>query len=103
MTDRPGLAELLDHDRFRTRHLGLSAADRQVMLATVGAGSMAELLDRVVPAGIRLHESLDLPAAPPADETPADPIAAASWTDGANPAAPPSRFDHVRIVRGINH
>jgi glycine dehydrogenase len=63
MTDRPGLAELLDHDRFRTRHLGLSAADRQVMLATVGAGSMAELLDRVVPAGIRLHETLDLPAA----------------------------------------
>jgi glycine dehydrogenase len=63
MADRPALAELLDHDRFRERHLGLDADDRGQMLVTVGADTMGDLLDRVVPEQIRVHELLELPAA----------------------------------------
>ncbi len=48
---------------FRCRHLGPVGADRDEMLSTIGCGSLAELIDAAVPAGIRLDEKLDLPAA----------------------------------------
>ncbi len=38
------------------------------MLATVGVGSLDELIDRAVPAGIRLDHRLDLPEAGTEDE-----------------------------------
>ncbi len=45
------------------RHIGLSEADKQQMLASVGADSVQELIEQIIPADIRLTEPLDLPEA----------------------------------------
>ncbi|MGH7532627.1 MAG: hypothetical protein ACREL4_04970 [Gemmatimonadales bacterium] len=50
-------------DHFATRHIGPRPADVAEMLATVGYRSLDELIDAIVPAGIRLKRSLALPAA----------------------------------------
>ena len=47
---------------FVSRHIGPREDDHQGMLATIGVGSTAELIDRTVPELIRLRESMDLPA-----------------------------------------
>jgi glycine dehydrogenase len=49
------------HPPFASRHIGPDDIERLAMLAAVDAASMSELIDRVVPASIRLHESLPLP------------------------------------------
>ncbi|MDJ0663366.1 MAG: aminomethyl-transferring glycine dehydrogenase [Acidimicrobiia bacterium] len=54
---RTGRAEFVD------RHVGPSDADIDLMLDTVGLGSLEELTARAVPESIRIRESLDLPAA----------------------------------------
>ncbi|HUJ25401.1 MAG TPA: aminomethyl-transferring glycine dehydrogenase [Myxococcales bacterium] len=48
-------------DRFVDRHLGPDPKEVEEMLATLGLGSLAELIDRTVPASIRLQRALDLP------------------------------------------
>ncbi|PPK92171.1 glycine dehydrogenase [Kineococcus xinjiangensis] len=54
-------------ERFADRHLGPRLAERERMLAVVGAASLAELVERAVPAGIRDDvrgaPALELPAA----------------------------------------
>ena len=50
-------------DRFLHRHLGPRASDVQTMLDALGVGSVAALLDEVIPQAIRLDGELDLPAA----------------------------------------
>ena len=49
-------------DRFVDRHLGPDARDIEEMLAVLGVGNLDELIDRTVPASIRLQRPLDLPA-----------------------------------------
>jgi glycine dehydrogenase len=60
MTD-PTLDALLDRNAFHARHLGPSAADERAMLALLGVGSRAALVDAVVPGSIRTAHALDLP------------------------------------------
>lgn len=56
--------DLLDStDAFVTRHLGPDEKDIETMLKVTGFSSVEELIDRTVPASIRLGKSLDLPAA----------------------------------------
>ena len=51
-------------DNFVDRHVGLNSKDDlQQMLATIGVGSVEELLQQVIPANIRLKKALDLPEA----------------------------------------
>ncbi len=50
------------HERFADRHIGPKPSDIEKMLATVGVGSLDELVEETVPASI-LDETLDLPAA----------------------------------------
>ena len=51
-------------DSFLDRHIGLNTPeDLQQMLATIGVGSVEELLQQVIPQNIRLKKDLDLPAA----------------------------------------
>jgi glycine dehydrogenase subunit 1 len=45
-----------------------TAEDLAAMLAEIGVGSLAELFDRQVPAGVRLGRALDLPAGLPEHE-----------------------------------
>ncbi len=60
---RPPLSELEMRGDFIRRHIG--PGDRQIaeMLAELGLGSIAELIDRAVPASIRSDRPLDLAAA----------------------------------------
>lgn len=50
------LSQLENQHQFVARHIGPSAAQQQQMLETVGARSLSELLDAIVPADIRLPE-----------------------------------------------
>src|SRR3954451_2881920 len=49
-------------DRFVDRHLGPDSRDIEEMLAVLGVRNLDELIDRTVPASIRLQRALDLPA-----------------------------------------
>lgn len=48
---------------FQRRHIGPDENETKQMLKTIGVSSLDELIDRTVPAGIRMHGELDLPAA----------------------------------------
>lgn len=48
---------------FAKRHIGISAAEREEMIATIGVSSLDQLIDETVPAGIRMNKKLDLPPA----------------------------------------
>ena len=61
MTDsHRSLSDLEQSDDFIRRHIGPSAADQAAMLAALGQHSMAQLADKVVPAGIRITAPLTL-------------------------------------------
>ncbi len=45
---------------FAQRHIGPDENETKEMLATIGVGSLDELIDKTVPAGIRLIEKLDI-------------------------------------------
>lgn len=47
---------------FTQRHIGPNATDTKEMLQTIGVGSFEELIDRTVPAAIRMDRALNLPA-----------------------------------------
>src|SRR5262245_54027067 len=49
-------------DRFVSRHLGPDAHDIAEMLKSLGVATLDELIDRTVPASIRLQRPLALPA-----------------------------------------
>ena len=48
---------------FHQRHIGPNETEVQEMLETIGVNSVAELIDKTVPASIRIQENLNLPAA----------------------------------------
>jgi glycine dehydrogenase len=50
-------------DRFAARHIGVDSQQIQQMLDVLGISSIAELIERTVPAAIRLNRSLQLPEA----------------------------------------
>jgi glycine dehydrogenase len=50
-------------DGFARRHIGPNAPEREAMLKTLGCADLQQLMDRAVPAAIRLKRPLDLPPA----------------------------------------
>src|SRR5690554_3809590 len=58
--------ELLDGRSFVPRHIGPSSSEVEEMLSTLGHRSLDELIDKTIPADIRLDRKLDLP--PPSTE-----------------------------------
>jgi glycine dehydrogenase len=50
-------------DEFHTRHIGTNPATMQKMLEYLGFASLDELIEKTVPAAIRLQQPLKLPAA----------------------------------------
>ena len=60
------LAQLENAAEFRGRHIGLSTADQQTMLAAIGEESCASLVAGIVPASIARRRSMQLP--PPVTE-----------------------------------
>ncbi|MCR5573467.1 MAG: aminomethyl-transferring glycine dehydrogenase [Bacteroidaceae bacterium] len=50
-------------DLLVNRHVGISEADEQQMLQKIGVKSLNELIDKTIPANIRLEQPLNLPAA----------------------------------------
>jgi glycine dehydrogenase len=67
MTTRPTLGELLDRGEFARRHIGPTAAERDEMVAAVGAVDIEELIAQTVPASIR--SELPLALRPPVTES----------------------------------
>jgi glycine dehydrogenase len=66
MTDiRRTLDELEQSDDFVRRHIGPTNAEQADMLAALGLRSLEDLVDKVVPVGIRLREPLALAEARP--------------------------------------
>jgi len=53
----------MNQDIFVNRHIGPNASDLAEMLQTIGVSSLDELINRTVPASIRLNRELDLPPA----------------------------------------
>lgn len=47
---------------FQRRHIGPDDTEKSEMLKTIGVNSLTELMERTVPAGIRMPEALDLPS-----------------------------------------
>ena len=54
--------ELLAQDAFLARHLGSGGTAQAEMLRTLGCGTIAELLDEVVPKDILVERPIELPA-----------------------------------------
>lgn len=50
-------------NEFTGRHIGPRDADTRAMLKTIGEDSLASLIDKTVPAGIRMAKALNIPAA----------------------------------------
>ncbi|MHB8207072.1 aminomethyl-transferring glycine dehydrogenase [Mucilaginibacter sp.] len=50
-------------EKFQSRHIAPDEADTAKMLKTIGVDSLDELIEQTVPAGIRLKNPLNLPAA----------------------------------------
>ncbi|WP_404297665.1 aminomethyl-transferring glycine dehydrogenase [Halomonas sp.] len=65
--DTRRLADLAAHDDFLQRHNGLREGDVAAMLATLGVESLSALIERTVPADIRLGRELNLD--PPRSES----------------------------------
>ncbi|MDR1937570.1 MAG: glycine dehydrogenase, partial [Tannerellaceae bacterium] len=51
----------MDTNKFINRHAGIAAEDLPSMLQTIGVESLEQLIDRTIPPGIRLKETLNLP------------------------------------------
>ncbi|GFV05053.1 glycine dehydrogenase [Trichonephila clavipes] len=49
------------HDEFISRHIGPREADQKVMLEELGFKNIEELINKTVPANIRLNRLLDIP------------------------------------------
>ena len=50
-------------DLLACRHIGVNKADAEVMLRKIGVASLDELIDKTIPANIRLKAPLALPSA----------------------------------------
>ena len=50
-------------DLLVNRHVGITAADEQLMLQKIGVKSLDELIDKTIPGDIRIQQPLDLPEA----------------------------------------
>lgn len=57
------MSKALFSDQFSKRHIGPNQGEVEEMLEAIKADSLAQLIDETVPAGIRMTEALNLPAA----------------------------------------
>ena len=51
----------MKNDLLAYRHIGISEKDEEKMLQKIGVKSLDELIDKTIPANIRLKEPLALP------------------------------------------
>jgi glycine dehydrogenase len=63
MPKTPSLQSLENAGEFIARHIGIDAADEQLMLKAVGSSSRAELIAGIVPASIARKSAMAIPAA----------------------------------------
>ncbi len=50
-------------NEFTGRHIGINEQEKKLMLATIGIGSMEELISKTIPDGIRIKSDLPVPSA----------------------------------------
>ncbi len=61
MTPTISFSDLEARSDFSTRHIGPRDSDLALMLKTVGAATVDQLIDETIPKAIRMKKSLDLP------------------------------------------
>ena len=54
------IEQLLHSDTFTDRHIGPGESDQMAMLATLGLGSLDEMIDKIVPKSIRRTDDMDI-------------------------------------------
>lgn len=57
------LESLENRGEFIGRHIGPNATEQKLMLDYLGLGSLDEMIDKAIPAGIRMESKFDLPEA----------------------------------------
>ena len=55
------LQSITNGAEFIKRHIGPNEADTKKMLASIGASSLNELIEKTVPSNIRLKKPMDIP------------------------------------------
>jgi glycine dehydrogenase len=63
MPTTPSLKALENASEFIARHIGIEAADEQLMLQAIGSNSRAELIAGIVPSSIARKSAMAIPAA----------------------------------------
>ena len=53
----------MEMEHFKSRHIGISAEEQQVMLETIGVSTLDELIDQTIPTDIRFEKPMTLPKA----------------------------------------
>ncbi len=53
----------MEMEHFKSRHIGISAEEQQIMLDAIGVTSLDELIDQTIPKDIRLSQPMSLPKA----------------------------------------
>ena len=53
----------MEMEHFKSRHIGISAEEQQIMLEAIGVSTLDELIDQTIPTDIRLPETMSLPKA----------------------------------------
>ena len=56
----PKFRIIMTSANFSSRHIGLTPANIEEMLAVIGEESMDSLIEKTIPASIRLEKKLDL-------------------------------------------
>ena len=53
----------MEMEHFKSRHIGISAEEQQVMLEAIGVSTLDELIDQTIPTDIRFEKPMSLPKA----------------------------------------
>ena len=53
----------MEMEHFKSRHIGITAEEQQIMLDALGVATLDELIDQTIPKDIRFPEPMSLPKA----------------------------------------
>ena len=51
----------MEMEHFKSRHIGISAEEQQIMLEAIGVSTLDELIDQTIPTDIRFKEPMNIP------------------------------------------
>ena len=51
----------MEMEHFKSRHIGISDEEQQIMLEAIGVSTLDELIDQTIPTDIRYTKPMDIP------------------------------------------